>query len=263
MRALGRLAPASPSGAQAYSPSPLRAQTEKKAERLVRRIIDHVVENGLASGAPLPPEAALAAQFDVGRPALREALQILEFLGVVEVRRGHRGGAVVMPASGRDYARMVMLFYRHAGSRAADVAAARDVVGPLLARLAAEQQSPQGMARLRELVVTLERGDKEEARKLSEARRQFHQVLASCSDNPVLNLFCSALGDLLPQRMTDYTLPESATAEAGRQFIAIGRAVLGGNGALAEKLMRAHLVQFRPYIWETRVARPDDRVSWT
>jgi DNA-binding FadR family transcriptional regulator len=48
----------------------------------------YIVEKQLKPGDPLPSEAELATQLDVGKTSVREALRRLEAHGVVEVRRG-------------------------------------------------------------------------------------------------------------------------------------------------------------------------------
>lgn len=48
----------------------------------------YIVEKRLRPGDALPSEAELAAQLDVGKTSVREALRRLEAHGVVEVRRG-------------------------------------------------------------------------------------------------------------------------------------------------------------------------------
>src|ERR1700675_4512433 len=61
------------------------------ADELRRQIID----GDLADGDLLPRQEVLVEQFNVSLVSLREALRILETEGLVSVRRGNRGGAVV------------------------------------------------------------------------------------------------------------------------------------------------------------------------
>ena len=61
------------------------------ADELRRQIID----GELADGDLLPRQEVLVEQFNVSLVSLREALRILETEGLVSVRRGNRGGAVV------------------------------------------------------------------------------------------------------------------------------------------------------------------------
>ena len=68
-----------------------RRIAEIVADELRRQIID----GELADGDLLPRQEVLVEQFNVSLVSLREALRILETEGLVSVRRGNRGGAVV------------------------------------------------------------------------------------------------------------------------------------------------------------------------
>src|ERR671929_6023 len=68
-----------------------RRTAEIVADELRRQIID----GELSDGDLLPRQELLVEQFNVSLVSLREALRILETEGLVSVRRGNRGGAVV------------------------------------------------------------------------------------------------------------------------------------------------------------------------
>ena len=55
---------------------------------IISKLIEFFEENNYQPGDKLPPEDVLASQLYFGRPALREALRILELLGVIETTRG-------------------------------------------------------------------------------------------------------------------------------------------------------------------------------
>ena len=57
-------------------------------EQIVDQIREPIVSGELQPGDKLPPEETLKKQFNVGRSSIREALRVLEFEGLVEVRRG-------------------------------------------------------------------------------------------------------------------------------------------------------------------------------
>lgn len=63
-----------------------------EVEDQIRRLL---VAGELKPGDKLPSERDLAAQLGVGRNALREALRGLEMAGVVELRKGPKGGSFV------------------------------------------------------------------------------------------------------------------------------------------------------------------------
>jgi GntR family transcriptional repressor for pyruvate dehydrogenase complex len=64
---------------------------ELVADALRRRILDGELDDGQL----LPNQEHLLAEFNVSKPSLREALRILEAEGLITVRRGNVGGALV------------------------------------------------------------------------------------------------------------------------------------------------------------------------
>jgi GntR family transcriptional repressor for pyruvate dehydrogenase complex len=238
-------------------------RTEKKAETLARQILDDVIDSGLEAGAVLPPEATMLAQYRVGRTTLREAQRILEVHGLLDIRSGPGGGPVVTAASGRDYGRMSSLYYRAAGVRLHHLMEARNVMEPVAARLAAEHQTEEGIAKLRQLIAELERkpetGDN---RAFLTASREFHDVVTGISGNPILDLFDQGLVSMFTDRMVGFVYPPNQRDEVNRQHIAIGRAILKGNGTLAERLMREHMDEYNRYAWEGWSGSLNEVIAW-
>ncbi|WP_354701062.1 HTH-type transcriptional regulator LutR [Paraconexibacter sp. AEG42_29] len=70
-------------------------QTRRTFEEAVDQIAERIQLGELRVGDQLPPERALAAQMQISRPTVREALKVLADSGVVEVRPGPTGGAFV------------------------------------------------------------------------------------------------------------------------------------------------------------------------
>jgi DNA-binding FadR family transcriptional regulator len=52
-------------------------------------IRDYIINNKLGPGAQLPPEGDIAATLEVSRVSVREAVKVLQALGIVEVRHGN------------------------------------------------------------------------------------------------------------------------------------------------------------------------------
>jgi len=59
-------------------------------------IVDAIERRRLRVGARLPNVAVLAAELELSRPTVREALAVLEAVGVVEVRKGGAGGVYLV-----------------------------------------------------------------------------------------------------------------------------------------------------------------------
>src|SRR5699024_457952 len=76
-------------------PGPGRLRWRRLAETVADQIRGRILAGELAEGDVLPKESELRRQYPVNVQSLREALRILESEGLVRVRRGNRGGAVV------------------------------------------------------------------------------------------------------------------------------------------------------------------------
>src|SRR6201997_2381011 len=105
------------------------------ADELRRQIID----GELADGDLLPRQEVLVEQFNVSLVSLREALRILETEGLVSVRRGNRGGAVVHAPAKASAAYMLGLLLQSDYVPLADLGTALQELEPMCAALAARR----------------------------------------------------------------------------------------------------------------------------
>jgi DNA-binding FadR family transcriptional regulator len=75
---------------------PFRAPTRRRLhEDVAEQLRDAILDGRFAAGRKLPPERELATEFGVNRTSVREAIKVLEGLGLVTVRQGD--GATVRP----------------------------------------------------------------------------------------------------------------------------------------------------------------------
>lgn len=107
----------------------------------------------LKVGDRLPNERQLGEIFGVSRATLREALRLLEALGIVEVKRGATGGAFIA-TPGAEHAGMLLssfIHFRHATSQ--DLNEFRETFEAETASSAAERITEAETESLRELVA--------------------------------------------------------------------------------------------------------------
>ncbi|NCX82862.1 MAG: GntR family transcriptional regulator [Rhodobacteraceae bacterium] len=50
------------------------------------RLIELIQGDGMTPGTPIPSERELMAKYGVGRPAIREAMQQLQLMGLITIR---------------------------------------------------------------------------------------------------------------------------------------------------------------------------------
>ena len=143
------------------------------ADELRRQIID----GELADGDLLPRQEVLVEQFNVSLVSLREALRILETEGLVSVRRGNRGGAVVHAPAKTSAAYMLGLLLQSESVEVADLGMALQELEPACAALAAQRPD-----RADTLVPELKQVNDsmaehlEDGRLFTEIGREFHDL---------------------------------------------------------------------------------------
>src|SRR5689334_14692779 len=85
-------------GAADLDLTPVRPQ--KLGERVAAQLLEQVRSGRLAPGDRMPSERELMAAFAVGRSTVREALNGLALLGVVDIRHGQGAFVVGAPPAG-------------------------------------------------------------------------------------------------------------------------------------------------------------------
>lgn len=70
------------------STSPRGSQPHTRSAQLVQEIARYILDQGLIIGDPIPPEPELQRILGCSRNSIREAIKVMEAVGMVEVRRG-------------------------------------------------------------------------------------------------------------------------------------------------------------------------------
>lgn len=121
-------------------------QPYRMANEIVSRISSMILDREIAPGTRLPAERELAERFNVSRPTLREAVHVLEALGLVEIRPG--GGTYVSRKPNALSPRLLEhMLQRHDGLMAELIETRREFEGRN-AELAAKHATPRDLAEL-------------------------------------------------------------------------------------------------------------------
>jgi DNA-binding FadR family transcriptional regulator len=212
------------------------------------------------AGTRLPSERELAQQFGVSRTTVREAIRVLLGEGLVEVRRGRNGGAVVIsPRASREE------IARHLSQRLAELEIVIDfrlTVEPASARLAAQRRTPEDITRLRPLIASMNHLviDPDAARTPSRffaVDSDFHHCIAEATGNPML---VAAVDDVRARLFTPIggiflALHPSANELHHELF----HAIEASDAETAESTMRQHITLTRAALFE--LAGEPQRVS--
>jgi GntR family transcriptional repressor for pyruvate dehydrogenase complex len=121
-------------------------------EDVAAQLRDAILDGRFPAGSKLPPERELAAEFEVNRTSIREAIKVLEGLGLVRVRQGD--GATVQPVVEGSLDLLPSMIFHGGRIDGAAIGELSEVMRPLLfemARLALERCRDDQLGQLREL----------------------------------------------------------------------------------------------------------------
>jgi GntR family transcriptional repressor for pyruvate dehydrogenase complex len=213
-----------------------------ESRRLYQQIADQIRElidrGGFEPGTRLPPERDLAQQLGVSRPSLREALIALDVEGRVEVRSGS-GVFVSVTRPGPVPQKTAAM-----GESPSQLMEARSVIEGEVVVLACARNTPELLARLRQILKDMASGI-ERRRARVDLDRDFHLTLAEMSGNTVLQRM---IGELFDERHSPISAKISSRFENTRTWkIALGeheailKALEARDPIAAQAAMRAHL----------------------
>jgi DNA-binding FadR family transcriptional regulator len=228
---------------------------QPKASEVIADELRRVVVCDGKPGDYLMAERLLIERFGVSRPTLREALRILESEGLLDIRRGIKGGATIREPSIEDLALRIGAFLQIKRTTYEDLFTVRKIIEPAAARLAAERVGRDGGAGL--LADCLDRekrtiDDPDSEPHPSEAIDSFHDVVLELAGSTTL----AVIGKLLSATVDSYTQSyidhlgntkalRAALTESHMTHRKITDAIRQGQGDRAEHLMRAHLDAIR------------------
>lgn len=173
-------------------------KTKRVSDEIAEQIRRHLTTGELKPGDKLPPERELAIQLAVGRNAVREALRLLEMSGVVELRKGPKGGSFVSGGSTTLLSTGLRDLLSLGGVSIEQLTLARVMIEKSVVEAACDTATEQDMAALEDQ-LDLAQGalsKKDYETKLA-ALIEYHRVLARATHNPVLVFVMDALMDMM------------------------------------------------------------------
>ena len=175
--------------------SPKEGIRRRKLSDEVREILLERIQHGdLSPGDLMPSERELMQAYNVGRPAIREAMQSLQSMGLVVIRHGGRARVAEPSLSGMidQLSETMRHLLAHSPASLEQLKEARIVFESEMARIAARRRSDSDMARLRNvLAAQTEAQDDLETFVMRDG--DFHREIASISGNPIFSALAGAL----------------------------------------------------------------------
>ncbi len=239
-----------------------RIRQPRVAEIVASKLRDDILSGRLRAGDILPTQENLYSEFGVSPPALREAIHLLETDGLIAVRRGNVGGAVVQLPSAERTAHMIGMVLQTRAATPADVSGALLHLEPICAGMcAAREDRRTEVVPYLQAEIDFQTAHFEDVEQYVRNARRFHEALvARCGNEPMILLIgsleliwssheSSVWGD------GDEAMDRKTMRAALRDHQRLLDAIAEGNSARATKLAADHLTAAR----RTTLAAGTDR----
>jgi GntR family transcriptional regulator, transcriptional repressor for pyruvate dehydrogenase complex len=212
------------------------APREPLGAEVARRLLDYLLSGAVPPGGRIPSERQLAESLGVNRPAVREAIRALGFLGLLEVRQG--SGTYFR---GPDQELLLRLFewtLLFGDGKARDLLETRADLETVASGRAAERRSEDDVATLGGL---LERMRVSDQAGFSDADLAFHARIAAMAGNVVLEELLASIRAVIRGWVERNIAAAGTTSIAYRDHVPIYRAIAAGDPEAARTAMAAHM----------------------
>jgi GntR family transcriptional repressor for pyruvate dehydrogenase complex len=213
-------------------------------------IREYVVRERLRPGDALPSERQIQQQLGISRAPVREALRVLQSVGMIEARQGK--GRFVKEMNLRP---MVDAFVSHLelvdGESFNHLLGLRHIIELGAADLAAKERTPEDLAGMAAILGLMrERIDRQEL--VLEEDLGFHELLVRATHNPLLEQLYSCLTPFLVAVREGGELTAGVLDECLTDHTAIYEAVRDRDAGLAIRLMQEHMESVRRQLGDDR-----------
>jgi GntR family transcriptional regulator, sialic acid-inducible nan operon repressor len=226
----------------AFSAEPI--QRRRLYEDVMERIMAAIKEGSMRAGDALPSERELMNFYDVGRLAVREALQNMARIGLVELNPGER--AKVSAPSFSNLIQTVDLttsgILRNSQKSLQELKEARLVFEVQMVRLATERATHAELDRLEKRHLA-QVASLSNLSQFAQCDMAFHREIANITGNSIFPALSQALISWLSEFYQQLVRVKGAEEITLSEHSEILVAVKSGNPDRAEQAMRAHLTR--------------------
>ncbi|CAM3090581.1 transcriptional regulator PdhR [Pseudomonas floridensis] len=236
-----------------------QVRQRRLSDDIVEQLEKMILEGTLKSGGRLPAERALAEQFGVSRPSLREAIQKLTAKGLLVSRQG--GGNYVVENIGSTFSDPLLHLLESSPDAQRDLLEFRHTLEASCSYYAAMRATEMDRERLRVSFESLQdcysRADEVSRAEEGTADANFHLAIAEASHNAVLLHTIRGLFDLLKRNVVIniggmYKQRAETRDMLIKQHRELYMAIIEGRAEDAREVSSRHLTYVQEVLEEVR-----------
>lgn len=220
--------------------------TGRFADLVSDQLKESIFRGQYQPGQRMPNEHKLVEVFGVSRVIIREAIRDLERNGLIEIKRGPKGGAFVLPMNHIAVSKVIKDVFKLGNGTVADIMEVRLEIEPTVAGLAARRATDEDVDKLTEALEDMPEapGDEYVAWNIN-----FHRLLARCSHNPMFNILVNILLDFTEELIIKIKPTERVIHDTTSHPDLLEK-VRRGDSDGARRKMRSHLEDVAPLLTE-------------
>lgn len=231
---------------------PLEKVASKNSGTLCNQVYERLREwlrtGKLKEGDLLPSEREIAQMFDVSRAPVREALKVLEFVGIVEIVRGK--GAFIKKIAAESIIDTIDFVMMNPSHTMLELFEVRQAIEVQAAFLAAERWTDEDMEAIETALAAYAR--QSDSQSLSvEPSLDFHSAIITASHNHALVEINQFLRAWLLHLRTKYIYPSGGSERGLAEHTELVALIRSRNGAGAAEKMRTHMTIARNILART------------
>lgn len=234
----------------------------KLSDAIVEALETMILEGTLRPGEKVLSERDLAKQFEVSRPSIREAIQVLEAKGLVNRRQG--GGTYVQDQLWKSLSDPVLELIANDPESQYDLLEFRHATEGMLAFYAAIRGTTTDFERLRQSQDNIAIAQQEKCiAKEADAIVELYKVVAEASHNVAMLHLVLSMSELLrqniEQNLTLLYRHERGVVMSNKHRSALIEAIVSRDSELARNASNAHLAYIEDVLLSVR--QEDSRVQ--
>jgi len=216
----------------------------KLGEEVLGRLLERIRSGQWPMDTQLPSERDLMTTFAVGRPAIREALQALERMGLIAITHGERARVVAPTADSvlqqvGDTARRVL---ETSPGTLDHLKQARLMFEVSMVRIAAQRATAADIRRI-EAALEAHRAAIQEVPLFLKRDMEFHRTIAAMTGNPIFAVVSQSMFEWLESFHVNLVRAPGAEQLTLAEHARILKAIAARNPEAAARAMTAHLTR--------------------
>jgi DNA-binding FadR family transcriptional regulator len=126
---------------------------DKISDYIIDQIRDGILSGKFKAGEFLGLEKDLLADFGVSKASIREALRVLEVMGLVEIKAGISGGIFVAEVDEKATIYNIISILHHKTPSPGEITTIRYILEPIAVRIAAEKSNQKDIEKLNNIIT--------------------------------------------------------------------------------------------------------------